>query len=96
MSISDGIAVLGSVPGILALIAWAVGYGKLQQRLTNVEEDVRKLSDLTEQVTRIDERTKHTDESIKEVKSTLNRLSGHIFDGALDAIRNVQRDAAAR
>lgn len=89
-------AALAAVPGIIALIAWAVGYGKLQERLTNVEREVDKLSNLATEVAVVNERTKHIDDSMKKMEGTLERLSTHLLDNALDAIRHVRSFAPPR
>lgn len=81
-----GVAIIG-LPGVLALVAALVGYGKLQQRLTAVEIDVAKLSDLSNSVTRIDERTKSQASDMREIKNSVVTLTDHILSGALDLIR---------
>lgn len=86
----DWNTIVSAGPGVLALIAAAVGYGRLQQRLTSVERDVEKLSKLSESVVRIDERTKSTENSILEIKQSVGDISRYITDGALGVIRRAQ------
>lgn len=79
---------LGTLPGLVALIGAAIGYGRLQARLSNVERDVEKLGTLADTVTRIDERTKTTASSLEKIETGLSRVSDWIMSGALNFIRD--------
>ena len=72
-SILEGLSAAGGAAGLVALLGSAFAYGKVVQRLTNVEKEVEKLSNLGETVTRIDERTKATATSVEEIKRKLER-----------------------
>lgn len=73
------VAWLAAVPGVAALVAMLVGYGALQNRVKNVEDDLRivhqELSELratTITVARIDERTKATQEQVGRMDGKLD------------------------
>lgn len=71
---------LAAVPGVLALVGGAMGYARLQQRMTSVEKDLSKVQDLSDKVTRIDERTLSTDRAITDVKQSVDRLVQNMID----------------
>lgn len=79
MTSVEAISTLGGVSGVVALAGALVGYGRLQQRLNTVERDLAKLSELSDKVTRIDERTKNTDENVRELKGSMQELTSALL-----------------
>lgn len=75
LSLDAAIAVVGAVPGVLALLGSAVAFGRLQQRLTDVEKSVERLKDLADKVTRIDERTYHTGTDVADIRQNVKALT---------------------
>lgn len=73
------IAAVGAIPGVVALIGCAVGYGRLVQRLQTVERDLAEVKDLKEKVSAIDERTKNTQADVRDVKTDVGRLVEHML-----------------
>lgn len=88
MSVGPFSLLLAAVPGILALIGASIGYGRLLQRLTTVERDLTKVQDLSDKVTRIDERTLNTDRQIGEIKGDINRLVENLIEEPARLFRN--------
>ena len=80
---------LAAVPGALALGGALVGYGRLQQRLIGMDsridqmdEKVTKLETMQTDLARVDERTKGTDENVREVKNSLQTITDHLLSEA--------------
>ncbi len=74
------VAILGAAPGLLALAGAGVGYGRLVQRLITVERDLADVKDLSDRVSRIDERTKSTNQQVTEVKESVDKLVSHLLN----------------
>lgn len=89
MDFKTFLLVMEIAPGILALIGVAAGFGQLKQRLIEVEKDVAKVGDLSDKVTRIDERTLSTDRKVGEMQGGIDRLVQHLLD---DPVRSFNRD----
>lgn len=70
----------GGASGVIALLGAAVGYGRIVQRLEAVEKDVEKLGDMKSKVEVIEERTKTTNEMVREVKHSVDRLVGKMME----------------
>lgn len=68
------IALIGAIPGFLALLGAAVGYGRIVQRLSRVEQDVADMKRMGETVARIDERTKGTDQNVQNLRQAVDRF----------------------
>lgn len=83
---------VGGISGIIGLLGAAVGYGRLQQRLITVENDVNTVKGLAGQVARIDERTIITDRNVTDVKESV----GKVQDSVTDLTRILIEDAAVR
>jgi hypothetical protein len=54
--------------GILAIIAGVLGYGRLQQRVSVLEEQAKQSADNGEVLARLDERTKAMQAAIEDLK----------------------------
>jgi hypothetical protein len=83
------LSLVAAVPGGLALFGAAVGYGRLQQRLIGMDtridamdEKVTKLETMSNDMARIDERTKATDDNVREVKDSLRTITDHLLSEA--------------
>lgn len=85
---------LAAVPGILALIGASIGYGRLLQRLATLERDVGKVQDLSDKVTRIDERTLNTDRQLGEIKGDIDRLVQNLIEEPARLFRAARRAGA--
>lgn len=72
--------VLAWIPGVLALIAASVGYGRLVQRIATMERDVAEVKKLSDRVTAIDERTKNMKEDVADVKDAVGKLVDRFID----------------
>lgn len=80
---------IGAIPGLLALGAALVGYGRLMQevkglagRITAVEADVRDLRKIGVDVARIDERTKATADTTNTMAGQLGTITNHLLEEA--------------
>lgn len=78
---------IGAIPGLLALGAALVGYGRLMQevrglaaRISTVETDIRDLRKIGEDVARIDERTKATADAANTMASQLGAITTHLLE----------------
>lgn len=76
MTLVEGLAYL---PGGAALVGVAMGYGGLRQQVKSLKADVDKIGELEPKVTRIDERTKNTDQTMRDMRGQLNRLVEHVI-----------------
>lgn len=56
-----------------------MGYGGLRQQVRNLKSEVDKVADLEPKVTRIDERTKNTDQAVRDMRGQINRLVEHVI-----------------
>lgn len=65
---------VSGVPGVLALVGAAVGYGRSMQKIKTIEVETRPIVRITQQIARIDERTKGTAEQVKDVKAQVDRI----------------------
>lgn len=74
-----------AVPGLLALLGVAVGYGTLRQKVKTLEDQMQHLSLLSESVVRIDERTQHSAQGLIEVKDSVQAI-GNKMDGFLQVL----------
>lgn len=63
-----------TVPGLLALIGVVGSYVRMGQRVDVLEDEVKAVSPLKDQVTRIDERTKGMDKRSERIEDKLDRL----------------------
>lgn len=81
MATGEILSQVGGVAGLVALLGAAVGYGRLQSKITTLERDVAKLSDLGDKVSRIDERTKNTDDNVKDLKTSVQDLTNALLNG---------------
>jgi hypothetical protein len=86
------------VPSGLALFLGAIGYGRLQSRMTAVEksneslcEDVKELQDLNATVARIDERTKSMVTNTENQAKSLERITNHFLDEGRSFAREIIR-----
>lgn len=57
------------------------------QRLSQVEADVAKLSDLKSQMATVEERTKNTADDMKAMREDLGRITTHLLDESRTFIR---------
>lgn len=57
------------------------------QRLTQVEADVAKLSDLKSQMATVEERTGNMVQNMKEMREDMGRITGYILDEARNFTR---------
>ncbi len=69
-----------AVPGLLALLGVAVGYGTLRQKVKTLEDQMQHLSLLSESVVRIDERTQHSAQGLIDVKQSINGVASKMDD----------------
>lgn len=91
MDLKTLLLVLEIVPGLIALIGVAVGFGQLKQRLIAVEKDVARVGDLSDKVSRIDERTISTDKKVGEMQGGIDRLVQHLLDEPVRAFNREHR-----
>lgn len=82
------VAVAGAIPGILALAASLVGLGRLTQRLQNVETDVAGMKDAVAKVGVIEERTRNTDDNVKNIRDKLDAMTDTLLAAAMTEIRS--------
>lgn len=70
----------GGIPSILGIGGLAVALGRAMQRLTTVERDVARLSDLGAKVATIEERTKNTAENMNAMRQDVSKITSHLLD----------------
>lgn len=66
--------ILELMPGVMGLLGAAVGYGSMNQKVRNLEEKIKPISEFSDQIGRIDERTKSTDRKVDGVKDQVDRI----------------------
>lgn len=90
MNMNWGLAVgaLGAIPGLLALAGSLIGFGRLTQRLQNVERDMAEMKVVTAKVGVIEERTKNTDENVKNIRDSLSTMTETLLSAAMTEIRS--------
>ena len=71
MTLMEGAAY---APGVLALLATAVGYGALRQRVRGMERSIETVEALRETLGRLDELTKSVDAKIDKVSGQVGWL----------------------
>jgi Tfp pilus assembly protein PilN len=86
------------VPTGVALFVGAIGYGRLQSRMSAVEsengslrEDVKELQNLQSTVARIDERTKSMAQNTESQAKSLERITNHFLDEGRSFAREIIR-----
>lgn len=82
------VGAFGAIPGILALAGSLIGFGRMTQRLQTVERDVGEMKVVTAKVAVIEERTKNTDDNVKEVRNTLAAVTETLLSAAMTEIRS--------
>lgn len=87
---------LGAVPGLLALLGAAVGYGRLTQRLATVETKMTKVENLANDVARIDERTLNTAKGVEAIDGKLTVVTEHLLSEARAFTVQTLRQGRAR
>lgn len=88
------IALVGAIPGILGLGGSFVWIGRTNQRLSQVEQDLRDLKDIGKEVATISERTKNTAEGVAQQAGDLRRITDHFLDESRSFARQIVRDHA--
>lgn len=78
----DPLEWLAAIPGIVAVLGGAVGLGMMHQRIRGVEENVKDISTLRENLGRIDERTKSSGEKLDAVDRKMDTVIGNMLNDA--------------
>lgn len=73
---------LAAVPGVIALLGGAVGYGRLLERLRAVERDVADVNDIKTKVAAIDARTTSTENNINSIKGSVDKIYEYLLGEA--------------
>ncbi len=84
-AIKDWLSIL---PGMVALLGAAVGYGSMRARMAQLEKDMEPVKKLAQDVARIDERTQLTQANVKDVKGSVERLVERFIDGEHRSFNN--------
>lgn len=82
---------IGAVPGIAALAAIAVAWGRLGQRVKVLEEQMRSLTDVPAQLATIEERTRNT----KDMVQAMDHKMGEFLVALLTDARAFREAAVA-
>ena len=79
--------VLGAVPGVLALIGAGVGYGRLSQRVSDMERALdgssgltAKMTTVSTQVARMEEKQVATTRQLDTIDTKIDRLVDRLLD----------------
>lgn len=82
------VAVIGAIPGLLALAGGLVTLGRLTQRLATVERDVGKALDAVSAVAVIEERTKNTADNVKAIRDSMANLTDTLLARTFEELRS--------
>jgi len=88
---------LSAIPGVAALGGAAFGFGVLRQRVRNLEEDVRDVPALRENLGRIDERTQNLVKTTEKMDGKLDTIISNMLTDARTVLtRTTSRPSTER